>query len=204
MIPGLSGGSCAMVLNIYDKLLNSIDNIFNNFIENTIFLIKVFLGIIVGILFFSFALYKITTIPYFSIVVKFIIIINIILLLKDFKLIKFQYILLVVIGVLLMFILNNNLSYDITLNLISISFIGVLLAISLILPGLGASYVLYILNLYDTFNDAIVNIDILFLFKISLATLIGIILTTKFINFLLHKDKLLIYSIVIGFLIGSF
>ncbi len=200
MIPGLSGGSMAMALNIYD---NSIDCVSNLSIKNFIYLFKVALGGILGILFFSFFLYKITTFSYFNFFVLFIILLNILILFKQYNKIKFKYILLIAIGYLCMLILNNFNTYNFQLNYYTYFIIGILLAVSLILPGLGASYVLYILNLYEIFNHAITSFDITFMLNISLYTLIGIFLTAKLINYILCKDKFLIYSLVIGLLLGG-
>lgn len=201
MIPGLSGGSCAMVLNVYDKMMNAVTNIFN--FKQMIFCLKIGLGILSGILFFSFFLYKFTLFSYFSYIVLFIIIINILLLFKEYKSFKIKYILLISLGYLMMFILNNLTIKDIEFNLITYFIIGLLLAISLILPGLGASYVLYILNLYDKLNTALINFDIVFLLLISLSTLIGTFLSANIINTILKKDKFIIYSVVIGLLLGG-
>lgn len=201
MIPGLSGGSCAMVLRVYDKLMNSISNLFN--IKNIIFLFLLGLGIISGIILFSFILYKYTTNDFFSYLVIIIIIINIILLLKEYKKINLLYIVLIGLGYVSMLIIKNLSSYEIELNLLTYFLIGLLIAVSLILPGLGASYVLYIMGLYNKLNEALINFDFIFIFSLGISTLIGILLSAKLINYILNKDKLIIYSLVIGLLIGG-
>ncbi len=201
MIPGLSGGSCAMVLKVYDKMMNAISNIFE--IKNILFCIKIGLGILIGIFLFSFFFYKFTLYNFFSYLVIIIIILNILLLLKEYKKIKLIYILLLFIGYFLMYLLNNSKSFNIEFNLLTYLIIGFLLAISLILPGLGATYVLYILNLYDKFNYSLVNFDFVFLSLISLSTLIGVLMSASVINKVLIKDKFLIYSLVIGLLLGG-
>lgn len=44
IIPGVSGGTVAVLLNIYDKLINALGNITKNFKEKILFLIPVLLG----------------------------------------------------------------------------------------------------------------------------------------------------------------
>lgn len=200
MIPGLSGGSMAMALNIYDEIIFNLSNLK---IKNILYLCKVSLGGLFGIIFFSFFLFNITTVSFFKYVIFLIIFINILILLKQYNKFSFVYLLLIVLGYVLMLILNNFKTYNISLTYINYFYIGILLAVSLILPGLGASYVLYILNLYDVFNIAIKTFDILFLFNIFIYTLIGIILSAKLLNYILIKDKFLIYSLVIGLLLGG-
>lgn len=200
MIPGLSGGSCAMVLNVYEKLMNCIDNIN---IKNIIFLLKLSIGIIFGIFIFSFFLYKFTLFEYFNSLVIFIIILNILFLLKEYKKINLLYITLGLLGYISMLIIKSLTTYTIDLNVITYLAIGLLLAISLILPGLGATYVLYILGLYEKLNIALSSFDFMFLFSIGLSTIIGILVSAKMINQILNKDKFIIYSLVIGLLIGG-
>lgn len=201
MIPGLSGGSCAMVLKIYERIMDSICNIIN--IKNILFIFKIGLGILCGICLFSFALYKFTLNTYFRYLVIFIILINIFMLLKEFSKFKKRYILLCIVSFLSMYSLKNLSTFELDLNLLTYLLIGLILAISLILPGLGGSYVLYILNLYDRLNNALVTFDFLFLTLLSLSTLIGMLLSSNIINKILKKDKFLIYSVVIGLLLGG-
>lgn len=200
MIPGLSGGSTAMLLNVYDKLMDSISYIT---IKNIFFIFQLGLGILIGIFSFSIFLFKFTSFTYFSYLVIGIIILNILLLFKQYNNMNIKYISLIFIGYILMMVIKNLSSYSIELNTLSYFFIGLLIAVSLILPGLGATYVLYILGLYDKLNNAISCFDITFLISLGLSTLVGVILSAKLINFILKKDKFIIYSLVIGLLIGG-
>lgn len=200
MIPGLSGGSTAMLLNVYDKLMDSISYIT---IKNIFFIFQLGLGILIGIFSFSIFLFKFTSFTYFSYLVIGIIILNILLLFKQYNNMNIKYISLIFIGYILMMVIKNLSSYSVELNTLSYFFIGLLIAVSLILPGLGATYVLYILGLYDKLNNAISCFDITFLISLGLSTLVGVILSAKLINFILKKDKFIIYSLVIGLLIGG-
>ena len=56
LVPGISGGSIAIILGIYDKLLISLNDIFKRFKTNFIFLFIVSLGGITGIFLSSFIL----------------------------------------------------------------------------------------------------------------------------------------------------
>lgn len=203
MIPGLSGGSTAMLLNIYDKMIRCMAELTKNFKSNFLFLLKISLGILFGFIIFSFFLYEITTYSFFNYLVAVIIIINILFLTRKTKL-KFNNILLVLIGMFSLNILQKTqLVVDLNQEILPFIITGILLGLSLILPGLGITYVLYILGLYDTFNLAIINFDYVFLIKIGLCTIFGIIITVKLLNYLLKNRPSLVYSLVIGLLIGS-
>ena len=57
IIPGLSGGTMAILVGVYEKLIDTIGNFFKKFketfVENMIFLIPIGLGAVVGVIGFS-------------------------------------------------------------------------------------------------------------------------------------------------------
>lgn len=50
LIPGVSGGTLAIILGIYDKLIHSVSTIFKKFKENIVFLGILGLGLAVSLL----------------------------------------------------------------------------------------------------------------------------------------------------------
>ena len=56
IIPGVSGGTMAVVMNIYDQLIGSISKFFRNFKKNLLFLIPILIGAGAGIFLFSLLL----------------------------------------------------------------------------------------------------------------------------------------------------
>ena len=53
MVPGVSGGTMAIVLGIYDKLVHSVASIFKDLKSNLLFLVQVGIGGLAGVLVFS-------------------------------------------------------------------------------------------------------------------------------------------------------
>ena len=53
VIPGVSGGTLAVILGIYDKFISSLSHIFKKFKESVLFLIPVALGMVFAIIFSS-------------------------------------------------------------------------------------------------------------------------------------------------------
>ena len=53
IIPGVSGSLLAISLGVYDKAINSLVNLSNNFKENIYFLGKLAIGVVIAIMFFS-------------------------------------------------------------------------------------------------------------------------------------------------------
>ncbi len=56
IIPGVSGGTMAVTLGIYDKLIESISNIIKEFKESVRTLLPIIIGILIGIACFSYAI----------------------------------------------------------------------------------------------------------------------------------------------------
>ena len=53
IIPGVSGGTIAVVLGIFDEMISAVNTIFKNFKKNMTFLIPLFAGAGAGIILFS-------------------------------------------------------------------------------------------------------------------------------------------------------
>jgi len=56
VIPGVSGGTMAVSLGIYDKLISSVTGIVKHFKESVIFLFQLFIGMAIGIVGFAYAI----------------------------------------------------------------------------------------------------------------------------------------------------
>jgi putative membrane protein len=82
-------------------------------------------------------------------------------------------------------------------------FLGVFLAIALILPGVSVSYVLLIFNMYDDIILAIKNLDIIYLLEVGIFLVIGLLMVIKLLHYLILKKKDMISNIIIGFIISS-
>ena len=50
IIPGVSGGTLALILGIYERFISSISHFFKNFKENVKFLLPVGIGIVIAII----------------------------------------------------------------------------------------------------------------------------------------------------------
>ena len=72
LVPGISGGTIAILLNLYDKLLISLSDLFKNFKANFLFLFTVLLGGIFGIFISSFFLSFIVLNFYFEMIYIFL------------------------------------------------------------------------------------------------------------------------------------
>lgn len=215
LIPGVSGGTIAMILGVYDKLLHAVNNIIKDFKNQYKILLEFAIGIIIGILLFS----NIIQILFenFPIQLGYLFIGVILggapLIYKKSKIdkIRISNVLYFLLGFLMVYFmgkLNRGNSGDIiiSLNLYStlLLFIGgILIAIALILPGISGSFMLYVLGLYETVLNAINERNIIVLIPLGIGVIVGTLMSSNLIEKLLLKHPKETYILIFGFILGS-
>ena len=229
LIPGMSGGTMLVITNIYDKLLDSIANIFKKFKNVIIFLLIFGIGALIGIL-GGAKLINITlkyaplpTATFFA----GIIIGSIPFLAKPvIHKINLKYCFAFLLGVIAVislmlvgFFLKGNTTTsieNITLDfkdylLLFISgFIGCAL---MLIPGVSGVLMLVVFNYYGTFMQALDNIThfsmnnyhnvILIILPVGFGILCGIIPASKLLSFIFKKFPIGSYFSILGFVIAS-
>lgn len=213
IIPGVSGAVLAIILKVYDQGIESITNIINNPKKSIPFLIKVGLGIILGIILFSniinYALnnyYIITMLFFIGLIVG-----GIPNILKEVDKKDYKYTIIIILLFTLLSLLNINNNYIIKNNFIDyiIFFIGgILETCGTVIPGLSSTALLLILGIYNIIIESISNISKLIIdYKILLPYILGIIssiiFVSKTISKLLKKYKKKTYSIILGLILSS-
>lgn len=216
VIPGVSGGTMAVVMGIYDKLLNSINNFFKDWKKSIFFLGEIAIGAALGIVLFSklitFLLDKYQEPTNFFFIG---------LILGSFPLLykratknvvkPINYIwFIITLGLMIAMSLFNegNASATVMTTLTLKSFIsllasGFIAAATMILPGVSGSLVLLILGIYTTFTTAVYTFNIPLLIPIGVGVLIGIFSMTKIIEALLNKFPQPTYFAICGLILGS-
>ena len=208
LVPGISGGSIAILLNIYDDLLSSLNNIFKSFKSSFTFLFVAGVGGVIGLFLSSFVLINLIKNFYFEMIFLFLglVIFYSVSLFKNTKsltIVKKIVIILIgsVIGILLTKIPLGF--FDIGNKYLNLFMVGVFLAIALILPGISVSYVLLIFSMYDRVLMAIQELDFLYLFEIGISLMIGVVIVIKILNYFLTTKKLMMEFLIVGFVISS-
>ena len=211
LVPGVSGGSMAMVIGIYNRLIKSVSSFRKDIKNNTIFLLVFVLGAGAGILLFAKPLLSlIETYPkpmLFAIlgfVAGGIPTIYKQASVKNFGFLQSIYVIIGLISVLLFNILPLNSTLNTSSNnIIYLLFSGFIAAIALILPGISVSYLLLLMGLYDKTMLALSNIDLTFIIPMALGVIAGIILCTKALEKAMSNYPQPTYLIIIGFVLGS-
>lgn len=213
LVPGVSGGSMAMILGVYDKLVTSVSSFFKHKKASIIFLGLFALGAILGMVIFANPLGKLLErfpkpMSYFFIGA---VAGGIPLIYKESQISKFEikhifYILLGIAIVVLLDFLPEGLfgdSHTGFMRYLMLFIAGFIAAIALILPGISVSYMFLVLGMYDNIMRAISKLDILYLLPLALGLGIGIILTTRILENMMKKFPHATYMLILGFLLGS-
>jgi len=215
-VPGVSGGSMAMILGIYDKLISSVSNCFKEPKKNIFYLIKASIGGMIGIVLFARLMSSLLNRYPFIMSCFFLgaVLGGVPIIFKNIRIDKtslnikfFFFILLGVLSVFLIGLLPTGIfkiSNEMSINYILLQLsAGLIIAVALVLPGISTSHMLLMLGLYDTVLSAIKNLKFLELSPLFIGTLLGIFLTAKLLNRLFESHKDGTYLVVFGFMIGS-
>lgn len=214
IVPGVSGGSMAMILGIYDELINVVSSFRKNICRNFLFLMMFAGSALTGILMFSSPvswLLKKYPVPtgYFFLGAVFGGL-PVIYRKTGQKLhsgSSWIYILIGILSELLLTLIPMEafmIQYDNSLrNQALLLLAGVPIALAIVLPGISVSHFLLVLGLYERLIISIRQLDIAFLFPLGIGIVIGIFLTARMLACVLHNYPEMTYFIVFGFVLGS-
>ncbi len=76
-------------------------------------------------------------------------------------------------------------------------------AMVMIIPGVSGSFVMMLLGVYTTVIAAIKDIDLMIIIPCAIGAILGIMLGAKLISSLIKKHSLMMYSGIMGLVIGS-
>jgi len=80
---------------------------------------------------------------------------------------------------------------------------GAIASFSMILPGVSGSFVMLLLGVYPTFLASISHLNLLTLMPIGIGIVIGLLLGSRLVSFLLARFPLPTYMGIMGLIIGS-
>ena len=219
-IPGVSGGTIALLLGIYEELISTISGLninllidlkqngFKSFWKklNGNFLVILIGGIGISLIFFIKISSKLLN-DYPMFIWSFFLGLIIATVYVIFKLIKtWDYI--NIISAFATIILSSTLS-SISINSsdeISLTYIlvcGIIASSAMILPGISGSLILVIMGVYKVLIDSVNNLEISIIFTFIIGAITGLISFSKILSWLFNNYKNLTYSIMLGLVIGS-
>lgn len=216
-VPGVSGGTMAMLIGIYEPLVRSINILISKNEKKKdafAFLLIFSIGGILGFLAISSLILNLIQIAPMPMAFLFCGVIaggvpKIFGEIKKERLVwsDILYFCLGLLIVLFISYLPKDLFQPIpTLNLWSIikqMIGGILVAFALVLPGISVSHMLYVLGIYESVLAAISTFDILRLLPMVCGVSLGILLFARLMNICFTRFRKMIYSLIFGFIIGS-
>ncbi len=110
------------------------------------------------------------------------------------------------IGISTMYLPEGLIQMSSNFNLYHFSMLvaaGFILAIALILPGISASYILLMMDMYDMTLVAIKEFNLPYLLPLMIGVLIGTFLTAGILEREMKRHPQFTYMLIIGFMLGS-
>lgn len=214
-VPGVSGGTIAVIVKIYDKLLEAITPNIKKLIKNLPFLIPVGIGMLLGILAaakllgFLFDEYNVPTQMFFVGVV----IGSMPMIYKECTAEKklsavciapFAAGILVMAAMAFLSPAESTAAGGLDLGGGIMLFVSsVLAAIAMIIPGISGALIMKVLGAYDTVIGALNNFDFAILIIVAVGVILGIFIAAGVISMLLKKFRRGTYCLISGLIIGS-
>ena len=214
IVPGVSGGTMAIILGIYDRLISAVSSFHKNVKENVLFLALFAIGAGCGFYLFATPVswflenFEFPTICFFVLIV--LCGIPTIGKKSGVQKINFEALTYLIFGALLVTAISRIPSNvfqsvaDIGSRFwLRLFLSGTAAAVALILPGISFTHFLLILGLYESLLDAIRNIQLTFLLPLGLGVIVGVLSLTKLLEHLMEKYPKQTYLMILGFIIGS-
>ncbi|MAX65496.1 MAG: DUF368 domain-containing protein [Bacteriovoracaceae bacterium] len=224
IVPGVSGGTVALVTGIYDELISSISSVNKKFLSlvlhlkikqafehvNGHFLLPLFIGILTAIILMSrlmhffmneYALY--TWSIFFGLILASIIYVA--RTIESFFQVK--NIIIVVMGACFGYMVVTAIPVHTANSTLMIFASGAIAICAMILPGISGSFILLILGKYLFITSALKNPfvmnNIITIGVFCGGCLVGLLTFSKILNYLLKNYHRVMMAILTGFMIGS-
>ncbi len=218
-VPGISGGTIAVITKIYDQLVYSIRAVdlracgllftgqFRAVWEyiNGTFLLILALGILSGLLISANTVLFLLE-NYFAPLMAFFIgmvLASSALLRNEFSLKAWQNIVALFVGLLLAMSIGFISPRSAELSLLYVFFSGAIAISAMILPGLSGAFILLLLGVYEFILGALLSFNLPYITVFVLGCAVGLIAFSRVLSWLLREHHQLSYGFITGMLLGS-
>ena len=221
VVPGVSGGTMALILGIYRELIDAIKSFNLDWakallrfdIKHAIslphfhFLVPLMIGIFSAVLFFT----RVVSIPilletdpeliyglFFGLIVG-----SIVVLFQDLKVWSKNLIFALAAGVVFGFLVVTLVPAETPTGAWFIFLCGAIAICAMVLPGISGSFILLILGKYAYVLDGIGHFKMNIAIPFALGAALGLMLFTRLLSWLLHTYERVTMNFIIGILIAS-
>lgn len=215
LVPGVSGGTMAIILGIYDEMIHSVSVLRKDPRRHGLHLLQYAVAGVAGLVLMSgpmLALLHLWTNPMLFLFIG-AITASIPPLWRRVRVAKVR-------GINLLFSLlgagiaisteflprdffqfQEGMSYPV--YVLALIFIGIVIAIALILPGISGSYVLLMLGMYDITLLALRQVNLPYLIPLGIGLVVGTYSCAGILEREMKRHPQFTYMLIIGFMIGS-
>lgn len=221
VVPGVSGGTMALILGIYKRLLEAVRSFdttllrlialrrFRDAAEHVdiLFLLPLGAGILGAILFFT----RVVSLPnllrdhpeqiyglFFGLIVG-----SIVVLLRTLGPMRWRDFGCLVLGTLLGLAIVNVVPFETPVDAWFIFLSGALAICAMILPGISGSFILLLLRKYEHVLDAVGHFDFAVILPFALGAVCGLMVFSRLLVWLLKHYYRVTLTTIIGMLVGS-
>lgn len=224
IIPGVSGGTLAMTMGIYEDMINSISHFLKDIKKSFSFLLPIGIGAVISILLMSNVISSClekypfpTTLFFIGLILGGVPLIFRKAKKEKIKPVNIIFFLITFSLIAIMAFMSEG-SFSINLNnppiymYLILFLVGVIAAATMVIPGVSGSFVLMLIGFYEPIVKAISRLtkfdnilgNLLILIPFGIGVVVGIILVAKLIEFLFNKYEITTYYAILGFVFASF
>ena len=221
IIPGVSGGTLAIILGIYEKLINILSCLWKNIKENLKFLIPLFLGMGIALIAGSYVIdWGLTNFPIATTMFFIGLVIGGIPFIyakvhKKYNVVNIIIFLIIAAAVILISLWSMDRVISLNkidfLLVVRLFFVGMTAAATMIIPGISGSLVLMNLGYYEGIISAIKGLtdihqlghNICILLPFGIGVIVGLVLVARLIKWLLNKFPVQSYFGILAFVLAS-
>lgn len=228
VVPGVSGGTMALILGIYSRLIFGIKSVDVKAVRQLVtldwaalferihwkFLISVFLGLVSAVFFFT----RVVPLPvlmhthpewvyglFFGLIAG-----SILLLLRAIGSLGWRETVIIVAGIAIGLRIVTLVPADTPETTLFVFLSGSLAVTAMVLPGISGSFILLILRKYEYIlgNIALLGTDrtleaVLVLIPFGLGLVVGLVLFVRLLSWLIKRYHVLTLCLLVGFMAGS-
>lgn len=219
VVPGVSGGTIAFIVGIYEELLDSIKSINISSLKllftgkiaafwkaiNANFLVTLVTGIAISIFSLAKAItYLLDTHPilvwafFFGLVLASTWIVS-----KDIKKWNWKTILCFIVGGVVAFYITVATPAETPNSLWFIFLCGAIAICAMILPGISGSFILVLLGKYSYIMESVKNLDLTVIIVFMIGAIIGITSFSRLLSYTLRNFYDVTVAVLAGFMLGS-
>lgn len=220
MLPGASGGIIAVVFGVYERLIADLASIRKKLLKDLRFIIPLGIGIVAGLFVCAFGLEFL--LERIEIPMMFFFVALILCQIPEIygmaneddeaRVSAFNVIAGIVgFAVMVAFLFLGSVETDYGLDLgdrsavsLALMFaVGVIVAISKIVPGISGASILLAVGLYTPLMKAFTNLDVVSLVPIGVGFIVGVLALSKVVDYFMTRHRRSTYWAILGLTVGS-